>query len=877
MPSFFSWLGGDPNVLINYFLGLIIIVLYAKDKFNTPTYDKESMGPFSQLPPQLLTIDARYRQGLRIYILLLLTLYTALCIIGPSTFGNQNIQLGFSASTAQLWPVASATFLISTGAAKDSSILGKIEHFVRQYAQKTAYIPSIVSKLAYAIRNADTTPWLAENIDKLKLDEFEDRKTVLTTLIGAKLVKKFNDNPRQQGHLSAWAHANIVFYSMHQMFRGVLPSEKLSQIIDVPENVAVFDRLKKRRDELEGQVVAAEEQRAGKPDSGTEVDIDKLIGEIQRFSKEVSLTITVLLSQSVRTFSDLRGRLEQLGFRKVELPDNSDHLVYIVMVNFCIMLGAFSAYTFASIPYVVQLIGSFGHLFQNVKLLDDFVITDRSNELLTLATGSLIYMIVFKVIDYLRDEYLDVSEWQENLQGYVMVVVSASVCSAIISILLMVLVLSPINLLQYMWEDPVGLVHQFLFQLLVAGLAASFAVTYMYDAVKVKWMIGGEDAEKREKKIDAETTRKEVEEEEGVERKKSVGEIIRQEFFRIRKWTDAKKIVHGLLAAVLVGVLTHATIVNKKNSRIERAKSNIDTLLISFDQSEGWLGQKVKAVRSSAAASEASSYVPLQWQDLIDITCKLRAMHAAVNAFDTREKELQLDPEFFKSPSDAASNSQPRQTDVPKCQRLDAKKATIDDQILALVQICEKLNRMGMSPAAKGGTSSSGAPSQPEAGQRIVVPTLFLAPERCELSKSTTSDPGEQNFRALGSSLGDLLYTLNGLNKFSNDTGLIAVAFPMISGFFIAYMFGAGCRTWRAWWLNNEVGQQEIQRLKEQIEKIYKKPVNERQYKEWLTTPLDAMNGVAPLEAVRYEGSKARLYGKIEGEQLDLAAVIVAG
>src|SRR5712671_6210206 len=111
MSSITSFIGGDPKFLTNYFFGLLTIILYAKDKFNTPTYDKEAMGPFSQLPPQLLTIDARYRQGLRTYVFLLLALYTALCIIGPSTFNQQNIQLGFAADAGKIGPVASATFL----------------------------------------------------------------------------------------------------------------------------------------------------------------------------------------------------------------------------------------------------------------------------------------------------------------------------------------------------------------------------------------------------------------------------------------------------------------------------------------------------------------------------------------------------------------------------------------------------------------------------------------------------------------------------------------------------------------------------------------------------------------------------------------------
>jgi hypothetical protein len=872
MPSFFSWLGGDPNVLINYFLGLIIIVLYAKDKFNTPTYDKESMGSFSQLPPQLLTIDARYRHGLRIYILLLITLYTALCIIGPSTFSNQNIQLGFAASTTQLWPVASATFLISIGAAKDSSILGKVEHFIRQYAQKTAYIPSIVSKLAYAIRNADTTPWLAENTDKLKSDDFEDRKAALTTLIGANFVGRINDNPRQQGHLGAWVRANIVFYCMQQMFRGVLPSEKLSQIIDVPENVAVFERLKKQREELKRRVVNAEEQRTGQSGPGAEVDTDKLLSDIQRFSKEVSLTIVVLLSQAVRTFSELRGRLEQLGFREIELRDNSDHLVYIVMVSFCVLLGAFIAYVvmlalsslgsssaFENIPYIFGWMRKLGELFSTVKMLNDFSIVDRRGEILTLASGSLIYMIVFKVIDYLREGYLDVSEWQENLQGYVTVVLMASACSAIIAILLMVLLLTPLNLLVHMWEDPAGLANQLLMQFAIAGLAAGFAVIYLRDAVKLKWETDEERKDKNEKR--------------------RMRRIILQEFIYIRRWADLRKVVHGVLAALLLGVLTHGIVIIKKNNRVEQAQANIDKLLMSFDQSEGWLGQRFKAAKRDPALSKKAGDSSLQLEELINITCKLRAMHAAINVFDAGEKELQLDPDLFNVGNDAVSSVPRQSATVAKCGSLSARNATIASQIEELKAICANLNRMGMPRSEKAMSSNAGGPpsATQRGSQRIVVPTLFLAPERCELNKFNTNDPDEQDFRGLGKSLSDLLFTLNELDKFSRDAGLAAVVFPMISAFFIAYMFGAGCHVWRGWWLNNEAGQQEVQKLKEQIQRIYKKPVNGSRYEEWLATPLNVINGVAPREAVRYEGLKALLYTKIENEQLDLAGILADG
>ena len=96
----------------------------------------------------------------------------------------------------------------------------------------------------------------------------------------------------------------------------------------------------------------------------------------------------------------------------------------------------------------------------------------------------------------------------------------------------------------------------------------------------------------------------------------------------------------------------------------------------------------------------------------------------------------------------------------------------------------------------------------------------------------------------------------------------------MITAFLIAYTFGAGCRIWRAWWLNNEAGQQEMHKLKEQIGNIYGQPVRSAEFEQWLITPLKVLNNVAPKEAVRYEGLKARLYAKIESKQIDFGNLL---
>ena len=36
-----------PKFLSVFLFGALIIILYAKDKFNQPTYDRTAMGPFS--------------------------------------------------------------------------------------------------------------------------------------------------------------------------------------------------------------------------------------------------------------------------------------------------------------------------------------------------------------------------------------------------------------------------------------------------------------------------------------------------------------------------------------------------------------------------------------------------------------------------------------------------------------------------------------------------------------------------------------------------------------------------------------------------------------------------------------------------------------
>lgn len=245
------------KVALIYVFGLIIIWLHSKDKFNTPTYDKNAVGPFAQLPPQSLTIDARYRYGRAVYISLILCMYTAICFVGPEAFSNIMLAAGAAAPTegmtknAEVWPVAAATFLISTSAASDNSLLGKFELFIRQYAHHAAYIPNAVSDLAFSLRSLKVKQWLLENpyVDK---NEFDERKRGLAGLIGTETIGKFEQDPDQEGELAAWVRSNILYYILQQIFNKnlALLGPKLDYLVDLEQNKQVFDRLTNERERL---------------------------------------------------------------------------------------------------------------------------------------------------------------------------------------------------------------------------------------------------------------------------------------------------------------------------------------------------------------------------------------------------------------------------------------------------------------------------------------------------------------------------------------------------------------------------------------------------------------------------------------------------
>jgi hypothetical protein len=463
------------NFFLTYALGLLIIVMYSNDKFNMPTYDKESVGPFAQLPPQSLTIDSRYRSGRRMYIFLLGSLYTAICIIGPTTFNldfgsllspGQPIQYGPQAKNNEIWPVAAATFLISTGVARDNSIIGRIELYIRQYAQKMAYIPNAVSDLAFSLRGLSLNIWLVKD-PFTDANVFDERKLALASLIGLNRMKKFEENPEQEGELTAWLRANVLFYALQQIFskRLSISNPRLEDLIELQENKDMFERLQNTQ-----RVLADAADQAG---------LEKIYLQIQMFGRDASLMIAVLMSQTARNANDLAQRISQLGFSDIDPRDRSDHFGYMIIVNMFIGLAGVTAIILVFLPLLfifLPPLARFGKI--------NWTNADFGVEVWTIFDGLMLYTIMFKVLDYSRDKLLEFQDWTENLECYSKTTFSSSIVTSFICIVAAILLLSAFNWLDVINSSFAALVSFAVFQMIVATIGTGFGLYYMRQAAR---------------------------------------------------------------------------------------------------------------------------------------------------------------------------------------------------------------------------------------------------------------------------------------------------------------------------------------------------------------------------------------------------------
>src|SRR5258708_3144044 len=73
----------DPQFIVSFGFGLIIIFFLSRQRFNTPSYVTKPLGPVANVKPSSLTTADRSRNGFALYLFLLLIIFILLCMLGP--------------------------------------------------------------------------------------------------------------------------------------------------------------------------------------------------------------------------------------------------------------------------------------------------------------------------------------------------------------------------------------------------------------------------------------------------------------------------------------------------------------------------------------------------------------------------------------------------------------------------------------------------------------------------------------------------------------------------------------------------------------------------------------------------------------------------
>lgn len=877
------------NFMSLYLFGALIIILYAKDKFNKPTYDGSAMGPFAQLPPERLTIDRRYRNGWATYVFMLLALYTAICIIGPKTFPNlfdvmkslpSQYQAGPPSANIEMWPVAAATFLVSTGALSDSSILGRIEYLIRQYAHKTAYIPRTVRDLARYFREIQPHEWLKQ---PQREDERSEQKKALEDFAGKKTVEEIENagDVGIVGEVLVWARANILFYILeNRVYKETveMPDGRLDEMKRLPGNEAVRQDLKSTQKKLKADVI----------DSAGGFISDA--GDVAKFLKDVSLTLSVLISQAARNQAEIDGYVRKLGLAEIHFrpPDSS---AFAAPVSAAVLFGALAS-------MVAVFVGM--QLASSDYDLMGYYVADGADKIvrpinifpwIAIVIGATVsYVISLRVITYFRDNAMDALEWTENLSSYIRMIFTSGVISAAISVISIVLLFAILDKLAYVAETPPQVAQLIATQFVLSVVVSAFSVYYFRMGARLSKTGAG----------------------------------------LLRCLRSPLPLFHGAVAALMVGVISFITLSYARNDSFANTVATVDNSIRALFTSQTFISHRLAAPDqeeavsedvalatnvSSTASAPALSTTPQTVQIAKDARAKARRDHARKAIKGTYEKlqfaRSELAAGFLIAKGGLKGDAE---TAPGADTKIDVASHT-GLSLKLLSDACRTLNQIALSappplgqspkqcqsgPAAQSGapatqaspasgpapsenkpasdqpssvtgnrpgaTSTTGSSPQEQASPAPLPFTLFAVEDACVPNIRATNDCSEQPFLDLGAKLSSAYTQVDEFHyQVSRKLHLVTIKVTTITAFLVAYAFGVGFLYRRAAWLREGLDEPQGIKLKEEIKKSYGCGVSD----ELMIKPIRRLGNVSSLEALRYEEYSRKLFDLIKDKKID--------
>jgi hypothetical protein len=286
--------------------GVLIVLTYAWQRFDEPSFPKEETLPRTVEPLRYLFLKPAYAKARLFYLLGLLGLYVLLLLPGQSIVGALGGSDPKEGLSPQAWPLLAALVLTGLGTAPASvKWLNFLEEQLRRWVHAWYLVPDGIRRTIAVLDDARYDPPAAQ----------------LNFLQGPLKEKCQEDLRSARGTLSySWARATILVTSIRSMLNGA--PHPLQRGAFAPFRDEFFEDILVKYRALKLDIQALN------PDD--EDDEEKLSRSVENLLKRVYAYISWGIRYQVDSEREVDQTLNDLGFR---IPDRATghHLLDIVV------------------------------------------------------------------------------------------------------------------------------------------------------------------------------------------------------------------------------------------------------------------------------------------------------------------------------------------------------------------------------------------------------------------------------------------------------------------------------------------------------------------------------------------------------------------
>lgn len=435
---------------------------------------------------------------------------------------------------------------------------------------------------------------------------------------------------------------------------------------------------------------------------------------------------------------------------------------------------------------------------------------------------------MFKVLDYSRDKLLEFQDWTESLESHGRTTLSSSIVTSLICIVSSILILSIFNWLEVINYSLSALVSFAVFQVIVAAVGTWFGLIYMRQAARLPraGLRLGANLVSGTAFLHACV---------------AMCFVLALNFFNYYLTTlnGPKKIYDSIYQDF-----------SKVRQAMERQpNSRVAFSVYSRDEVDS-IAKKLTAVQKDWNGEQYSNQERGDQLKALSEICDTLNAHP-LKRFAASELAQVTSPSQDQSRPQSKSNYNSKSHPQPQPQPQPQPK----EEPLLLFE----------RPSSAAGEQKGDAKSN----ECVLEDANGPASAAQDPQRTKEIQEKEGQFFHLAGLLGVFYRSLHMAEPGEAlKANYLAWGFPAIVTFILAYAFGVGCRYGRARWLYEEADREDGQgqKLKEQIRKAYGEMVDTD---KCLIFPVSSLGNITPLEAIRYEDYRVRLFAKIQRRQID--------